>query len=183
MLSLPKLKVTVRVFLRKRTHMICMLSVCVAVHNMNIREKLNYLSVIQQKWINGFVSMFFFERYHLLAAEWVDWASFWSLSKSLEEDLAFCCILKTTWMGRASMRLILEMDLEVRLPMTYFCFHPRWLVTESPYDNGSRKPQKANVIKMSTVHWLYYVTLQAVNKSYWKQLRPRGSGTPRYCTF
>lgn len=66
--------------------------------------------------------MFLFKRYHLLAAEWVDPASFWSLSKSLEEDLALCCILKTTWKARASVRLILEMDLEVRIPSTYFLF-------------------------------------------------------------
>lgn len=64
------------------------------------------------------------------------------------------------------MRLILEMKLEVRMPITYFCFHPRWLVTGSPHDNGPRKPQNPNVIKMSTVHCLYYVTLQAVNKNF-----------------
>lgn len=49
------------------------------------------------------------------------------------------------------MRLILEMDLEVRMPVTCY-FHLRWLVTGSPYDNGPWKPQKTNVIKMSTVH-------------------------------
>lgn len=56
-------------------------------------------SVVYQRWLNSFGFMFLFERYHLLAAEWVDSASFWSLSKSLEEDLAFCCILKTIWKG------------------------------------------------------------------------------------
>lgn len=127
--------------------------------------------------------MFLFERYHLLAAEWVDSASFWSLRKSFEEDLAFCCILKTIWRGRASMRLILEMDWEVGMPVTYFCFHPRWLVTGIPYDNGPWNLKKANVIKVSTVHWLYFVTLQAVNKNFSKQLCLRGSGICRQCMF
>lgn len=50
------------------------------------------------------------------------------------------------------MRLILEMDWEVGMPVTYFCFHPRWLVTGIPYDNGPWNLKKANVIKVSTVH-------------------------------
>ncbi|XP_010114723.1 PREDICTED: serine/threonine-protein phosphatase 2A 55 kDa regulatory subunit B gamma isoform-like, partial [Chlamydotis macqueenii] len=58
--------------------------------------------------------------YHLLAAEWVDSASLWSLSKSLEEDLTLYFVLKTTWKGRASMRLILEMDLELLILQVSF---------------------------------------------------------------
>lgn len=50
------------------------------------------------------------------------------------------------------MRLILEMDWEVGMPVTYFCFHPRWLVTGIPYDNGPWNLQRANVIKVPTVH-------------------------------
>lgn len=93
--------------------------------------------------------LFLFERYHLLAAEWVESSSFWSLSKSLEEDLVFCCIPKTIWKGRASVRLILEMDWEVGMPVTYFCVQPRWLVTGNPH--GPWNLQKVNVIKVSTV--------------------------------
>lgn len=108
-------------------------------------------SVVYQRWLNSCVFMFLFERYHLLAAEWVDSASFWSLSKSFEEDIAFCCILKTIWKGRASVRLILEMDWEVGIPVTYFCFHPRWLITGIPYENGPWNLQKAKGVYSSLI--------------------------------
>lgn len=62
------------------------------------------------------------------------------------------------------MRLILKMDLEVRVPVTSVFIPDGWL-QGSPYDNGPRKPQIANLTKMCTVLPLYCVALQAVNKS------------------
>lgn len=38
-------------------------------------------------------------------------------------------------------------------------------------------------VKMFPVHLLYYVTLQTVNKSFWKLLCPRGGGAVRHCMF
>lgn len=62
------------------------------------------------------------------------------------------------------MRLILKVDLEVRVPITPVFIPDGWL-QGNPYDNGPRKPQKANLIKMCIVLSLYCVTLQAVNKN------------------
>lgn len=55
----------------------------------------------------------------MLDAKCVDSASFWNLDRLPLGNLALCLALQRTWKERASMRLILKMGLEVRVPVNF----------------------------------------------------------------